>query len=298
MDRLENMGVFVAVAEEGGFAAAGRRLSLSPPSVTRAVAALEAHLGVTLLHRTTRAVRLTDAGQRYLGDCKRILADIAEADVLAVGAHAELGGRIALTAPVMLGRALVAPVLFDFLAKHPKVGVRALFVDRVVDLLDEGIDVAIRIAELPESAATAVRVGSVRRVVCAAPSYLKERGVPHRPTELGRHDAIGFFGSSNTAGWSFSKHGRAASPAFPLVVNSADVAVQAALAGRGLLRALTYQVERELRSGKLRTVLTAYEPRPLPVHLVLPEGRRASARVRAFVDFAVEKLRTALRDVA
>jgi DNA-binding transcriptional LysR family regulator len=291
------MRVFVAVAEEGGFASAARSLSMSPPSVTRAVAALEERVGVRLLQRTTRAVRLTAAGARYLGDCKRILNDVEEADTLAVGAHAELAGPIALTASVMFGRMFVAPATFEFLAKHPKVSLRAFFVDRVVDLLEEGIDIAVRIAELPDSSARAIRVGTVRRVICASPAYLEARGTPQKPADLARHDAIEFFGSSVTHGWSLRAKGKTASPHFRLVVNSSEVAVQAALSGRGLVRALSYQVDRDLRAGRLKSVLLAHEPRPLPVHVVFPEGRRASARVRALVDFMVDRLRPALREL-
>jgi DNA-binding transcriptional LysR family regulator len=291
------MRVFVAVAEEGGFASAARRLSMSPPSVTRAVAALEERVGVRLLQRTTRAVRLTAAGARYLGDCTRILNDVEEADTQAVGSHADLGGPIALTASVMFGRMFVAPVTFEFLARNPKVSLRAFFVDRVVDLLEEGIDIAVRIAELPDSSARAIRVGAVRRVICASPAYLEARGTPTKPADLARHDAIGFFGSSVTQSWSLRARGKTASPNFRLVVNSSEVAVQAAISGRGLVRALSYQVERDLRAGRLKSVLVAHEPRPLPVHVVFPEGRRASARVRALVEFMVDKLRPALREL-
>jgi DNA-binding transcriptional LysR family regulator len=261
------------------------------------VAALEARVGVRLLQRTTRAVRLTAAGARYLGDCKRILNDVEEADTLAVGSHADLGGAIALTASVMFGRMFVAPVTFEFLARNPKVSLRALFVDRVVDLLEEGIDIAVRIAELPDSSARAIRVGSLRRVICASPAYLEARGAPQKPADLAGHDAVGFFGSSVTQGWSLRGKRRTASPNFRLVVNSSEVAVQAALSGRGLVRALSYQVDRELRAGRLKSVLVAHESRPLPVHVVFPEGRRASARVRALVDFMVDRLRPALRDL-
>ena len=192
MDRLDSMRVFVAVAEQQGFAAAARRLGLSAPSVTRAVAALEERIGGPLLQRTTRALRLTEAGARYLADCKRILAEIDDAEASAAGSHRDPKGQLGITAPVMFGRMHVAPLLLDFLDRHPLVTARLLLLDRVVDLLEEGLDVALRIAHLPDSALHAVRVGAVRRVVCAAPGYLRRNGVPERPADLASHSAITF----------------------------------------------------------------------------------------------------------
>ncbi|KYF64425.1 LysR family transcriptional regulator [Sorangium cellulosum] len=294
MDRLDALRVFIAVAEEEGFAPAARRLSMSPPAVTRAIAALEERIGTRLLHRTTRIVRLTEAGARFLTDCKRILGEIEEAEASAAGSHAELRGQIGVTAPVMFGRMFVAPVVFDFLARHPRVSARTLLVDRVVDMLDEGLDVAVRIAHLPDSSLTAIRVGSVRLVVCASPDYLAARGAPGTPADLARLDTIGFSQAASPAEWSFSSGARVEKvlPPSQLLVNTADVAIAAAVAGRGLARVLSYQVGPELRAGRLRIVLPAFEPPPVPVHVVHPEGPRAAARVRAFVDFLVERLRS------
>jgi DNA-binding transcriptional LysR family regulator len=176
VDRLEAMQAFIAVADEGGFARAGRRLSLSPPAVTRAIGALEQRLGAPLFHRTTRRVRLTEAGTRFLADCRRILAELDAAEAAAAGEHAELRGQIGITASVLFGRMHIAPLLFDFLAQHPRLTARTLFVDRIVDLIDEGLDVAVRIAQLPDSALHAVPVGAVRRVVCASPAFLAAHG--------------------------------------------------------------------------------------------------------------------------
>ncbi|WP_437731951.1 LysR family transcriptional regulator [Sorangium sp. So ce1335] len=294
MDRLDTMRVFVAVAEEEGFAPAARRLSMSPPAVTRAVSALEERIGTRLLHRTTRIVRLTEAGARFLADCKRILGEIEEAEASAAGSHAELRGQIGVTAPVMFGRMFVAPAVFDFLARHPQVSARTLLVDRVVDMLDEGLDVAVRIAHLPDSSLSAIRVGSVRQVVCASPDYLAARGAPETPADLGRLDTIAFSQAASPAEWSFPSGARVEKvlPSSQLFVNTADVAIAAAVAGRGLARVLSYQAGPELRAGRLRIVLAAFEPPPVPIHVVHPEGRRAAARVRAFVDFLVERLRS------
>lgn len=290
MDRFEAMRVFAAVADGGGFAAAARQLGLSPPAVTRAVAALEERIGTRLLRRTTRVVRLTEAGERYLADCKRILGELDEAEASAAGAHAEPRGTLHVTASVMFGRLYVAPILFDFLAEHPGVVARALLVDRIVDLVEEGIDVAVRIAHLPSSGLHAVRVGQVRRVLCASPEYLARRGVPRTPADLERHHAIVFASGPGGPDWSFS--GRvSARPRTQLIVNSVEMTIAAAVAGQGLARVLSYQIAPELAAGRLQIVLEEYEPSKLPIHVVHAEGRQAAARVRAFVDHAVARLR-------
>jgi DNA-binding transcriptional LysR family regulator len=293
MDRLDSMRVFVAVAEAGGFAPAARRLGLSPPAVTRAIAALEDRIGARLLHRTTRIVRLTEAGGRFLADAKRILVELDEAEASAAGAHAEPRGLLTLTAPVMFGARHVAPILLEFLARHPRVTARTLLADRVVDMLEEGIDVAVRIAHLPDSSLSALRVGTMRRVVCASPAYLARRGVPKRPADVRSHAAIAFSSVSAEPSWSFHVDGKVETVAPPaqLAVNTAEVAVAAALAGHGLARVLSYQVAPELAAGTLKIVLARFEPPPIPIHVVHPEGRHANARVRAFVDFAVARLR-------
>lgn len=300
MDKFEAMRVFVSVADARSFAAAGRALRLSPSAVTRAVGALEEHIGVPLLLRTTRLVRLTEAGEHYLAGCKRILLDLQEAEAQAGGAYAEPQGQLAVTAPVQFGRLHVAPLLMDFLAQHPGLTARAVFLDRVVHMIDEGFDVALRIADLPDSSLTAVRVGSVRRVVVASPGYLAARGEPLHPSDLARHDAIGTAPDGGTARpWRFpeeaSHEGRALREFAPsrmaLTVNTGDVAIASACAGHGLARALSYQVADEVQAGRLKIVLAGFEPPRLPVHLVYPEGRRAAAKVRIFVDFAAERLR-------
>ncbi len=293
MDRLEAMQAFVAVAEAGGFAAAARRLGLSPPAVTRAVAAIEERIGTRLLQRTTRVVRLTEAGAHYLADCKRILTEIEEAEASAAGSHGEAAGQLAVTAPVMFGRLFVAPVVLGFLESHPRTSARLLFVDRVVDIVEEGLHVAVRIAHLPDSSLSAARVGWLRRVVCASPAYLARHGVPRTPAELEGHESIAFGGTATPAGWTFPVAGRSetVTPPRKLFVNTADVAVDAAVAGRGFTRVLSYQSAAAVAAGRLTIVLEDFEPPRIPIHIVHPDGRRASARVRAFVDYAVERLR-------
>jgi DNA-binding transcriptional LysR family regulator len=260
------------------------------------VAALEARLGTRLFHRTTRRVRLTDAGERYLADARRILGEVEEAETAAAGAQAEPRGPLTVTASVMFGRRYVAPILLAFLDRYPRVEGRLVLLDRVTDLIEEGLDVAVRIAALPDSSLSAARVGEVRRVVCASPAYLKARGTPRRPQDLSGHDGIAFAPVSVGDPWGFKVGGRriAAAPRTRLVVNDTEVAIAGALAGRGLTRVLSYQVAREIKSGRLKIVMEGYEPPPIPINLVHLEGRQANARVRAFVDFAAPRLRAAL----
>jgi len=296
MDRLTCMRTFVAVAETGGFSLAARRLAVSPPLVTRAVASLEAHLGVPLLTRSTRKVRLTEAGAGYLEDCRHLLAELDEMERSVSGRHGEPRGLLALTASVMFGRLHVTPILIDFLAQHPAVNARTLLLDRVVDLIEEDLDLAVRIAKLSDSSLTAIRVGEVRRVLCASPAYLRKHGVPRRPEDLAEHDAVVFAPERSSPAWSFERGGKQQSvrPRARLWSNASEVGIQAALQGRAVTRLLSYMVTRELRAGQLRVLLPEHEPEPLPVHLVIREGRRAPARVRTFVDYAVPRLRSAL----
>lgn len=294
MDLMQAMAVFVAVAEEEGFAPAARRLAMSPPVVTRAIAALEQRIGAKLLHRTTRNVRLTEAGTRYLEDCRRILSEIDEAEEAAAGSHREPQGQLSITASVLFGRLYVAPILLNFLSFYPRVSARTLFVDRIVNLMEEGVDVAVRIAHLPDSGMTARKVGSVRRLVCASPDYLTEYGIPQEPTDLVSHRIIAFHGITPSPEWSFQNGNSEAKVRLSprLEVNTAEMAITAAVQGHGLTRVLSYMVAPELVSGRLKIVLAEYEPAPIPIQLVHREGRQASARVRAFVDFAAKLLRS------
>ncbi|MHC2018050.1 LysR family transcriptional regulator [Methylobacterium sp. CM6247] len=291
MDRWQAMRVFVRVAESGGFAAAARQLNMSPPAVTRAVAALENRIGARLLTRTTRSLMLTEAGGRYLEDCRRILADMEEAEALAAGAYATPSGTLTITAPVQFGRLYVLPAITDFLARYPAVGVRALFLDRVVNLIEEGADVGIRIGHLADSGLVAVRVGTVRRVLCAAPDYLDRNGTPQSMGDLHRHATIGLMGTR----LSYERHSPAEGPTrgatqSRLICNTIDAVLAAALAGQGIAPLLSYQVAPSVAEGRLRLVLDDPDAVPLPVHIVTLEGRRAPAKVRAFIDLAAARL--------
>ena len=293
MDRLQTMAVFVAVADEAGFAAAARRLNMSPPTVTRAVSDLEARLGARLLHRTTRSVQLTDAGHRYLADCRRILLDIEEADRHAGGVHSSPQGPVSVTGSVMFGRLMLLPALIELHDEYPEITFSTLFVDRVVHLVNEGIDVAVRIAELPDSSLSAVRVGSVRRILCAAPEYLERSGCPDQPGDLADHEIINFTHLMPGGEWTFKRDGKTQHINLQsrLLLNTADAAIEAALAGRGITHVLSYMVAEHLQSGRLKRVLMDYEPAPVPVHIVHKEAGQTSARVRAVVDHLVQNLR-------
>ena len=292
MDHLQRLRTFVAVAECGSFARGARLREVSAPAATRAVATLERHLGALLLQRTTRSLRLTEQGEAFLADCRRILAELDAAEAAVTGARREPQGTLAITAPALFGSRHIAPLLFEFLDLHPQLQARALFTNRLVHLIDEGFDVALRIANLPDSGLTAVPVGKVRAVVVASPAYLKRHGVPREPAELKQHRAIGFtIEGQDRTGWNFARGRASAGPQERLVVNANDVKVAAAVAGQGLARALAYQVTDEVRDGRLRVVLQAHEPPPVPVHLVYPAGRVAAAKVREFVHFAAERLR-------
>lgn len=294
MDRLRAMTVFVGVAEEGGFAPAGRRLNMSAPSVTRAVADLEARLGCRLLHRTTRSVRLTEAGGRYLDDCRRILAEIDEVEHHAAGLHAAPRGAVSVTASATFGRVVLLPTLLDLLDRYPDISLTTLFVDRVVHLLDEGIDVAVRIADLPDSILSAIRVGEVRRVLCASPGYVAARGRPRTPSDLKGHEIIDFLHMTPGGEWAFEKDGLASvfRPSARLRLNTADSAIAAAASGRGITRVLSYMIAHQFRTGTLVRLLEDHEPRAVPVHVVHKEAGRTSARVRAVVDFLALRLRS------
>ena len=293
MDRLQTMAVFIAVAEEAGFAAAARRLNMSPPSVTRAVGELEARLGIRLLHRTTRAVRLTDAGERYVADCRRIVSEIEEADRHAAGVHGAPSGTVSLTGSALFGRIVLTPILLEILDRFPEITINTLFVDRVVNLVDEGIDIAVRIAELPDSSLAAIHVGSVRRVLCASPDYLAAAGYPQSPRELAGYETIDFTNIMTRGEWGFEQDGKRHNfkPRSRLQANSADVAIAAAVAGRGVTRVLSYMIAPQLESGELEIVLPAFTPPAVPIHVVHKELGQTSGRVRAVVDFLADRLR-------
>ncbi len=294
MDRFRELSTFVAVAENGAFNAAARQLNMSPPAVTRLVTALEGRIGARLFTRTTRRVALTEAGTRLLADATRILTELDEMEASAAGAHQSPRGLLRITAPVMFGQRHIAPILRDYLDAYPEVSATTLFVDRIVDLIDEGLDVAVRIGELPDSSLSAVRVGVVRPLTVASPAYIAVNRVPKTPDDLAVHRIIQPVGLGARSEWSFvlGKETRIARFSPRLSVNTISQAVEAALAGWGITRVLSYQVASELASGELVEILGDWEDRRIPVHLVHSEGRRAAAKVRAFIDFASERLRT------
>ncbi len=293
MDRLQAMTTFVAVVDSGGFASAARKLNLSPPVVTRAVAELEERLGLRLLTRTTRVVRVTDAGARFADDCRRILGDIEEAETAATGTHTAPRGTLTLTAPVLFGHLYVTPILVNYLQRFPEVDAQCLFLDRVVNVVEEGIDVAVRIGELPDSSLQATRVGRVRRVLVAAPAYLKAHGMPQRPEALADHTIVSASGVTPLPEWRFNDGGKPLLQRLHARMRSTsnDSAIAAAVAGLGITRLLSYQVAAHLKTGALQIVLENFEAAPLPVHVVHHEGRRATQKVRSFIDLAVETLR-------
>ena len=293
MDRFHLMSVFVAVAEEESFAGGARRLGISPPAVTRAIAILEERLGIKLLTRTTRFVRATDAGLSYLESSRRILAEADEADEAAAGIHAAPRGQLAVTAPVLFGSLFVMPGIVSFLRRYPEMTVSALFLDRVVNLIEEGMDVGVRIGDLPDSTMRAIPVGHVRRVLCAAPEYLKQSDTLKEPHDLVRHTIISATPVSPATEWRFGAGKNAVRvKVLPrLTVTNNDGAIQAALQGFGVTRLMSYQISAHLAAGRLKQVLADYEPPPLPIHVLHREGRQASAKVRRFVDLLVERLR-------
>ncbi|MBK8816846.1 MAG: LysR family transcriptional regulator [Methylococcaceae bacterium] len=291
MGRFHLMSVFIAVAEAQSFAAAARKLALSPPAITRAVTALEENLGIKLFTRTTRYVRLTDAGLRYFGDARRILNELDEADEAAAGINAGPRGHLTVTAPVLFGKYYVMPGIVDYLNRYPHMQVSGIFLDRVVNLLEEGFDVGIRIGELPNSSLRAIRVGSIRRVVCASPAYLAENGAPAHPQELADHLIVSANAVTPQVEWKFADdlnvHFKPR-----LVISNNDAAIEAVKHDLGITRLLSYQVEPYLANGQLQIILSEFEPKPLPIHVIHLEGRFASAKVRAFVDLIVDKLRS------
>jgi DNA-binding transcriptional LysR family regulator len=272
MDRIDAMKVFVATLDEGSLAGAGRRLGRSPAAVSRAIAFLEEHTGTALLHRTTRTIRLSAAGERYASACRRILTDLEEADLLVADERSAPRGLLTVTAPVAAGEDVLRPILDDFIERHPAVPIRLQLLDRPVSLIDEGIDVALRIAHLADSTLIAIPVGEVRRVVAASPQYLA------------------------THSWSFPPSGRSTIPqvvqlAPCFIVNTIRAAIASTVAGHGVTRMFSYHIAEQVKDGSLKIVLRDSEHSPLPVHLLTPHGRLSVPKVRAFVDFAAPRLR-------
>ncbi|SAK92581.1 LysR family transcriptional regulator [Caballeronia temeraria] len=301
MDRIDAMKVFIATLDEGSLAGAGRRLGRSPAAVSRAIAFLEAHTGTALLHRTTRTIKLSEAGERYAVACRRILTDLEEADLLIAHERAAPRGLLTITAPVAAGEDLLRPLLDDFIARFPAVSVRLQLLDRPVSLIDEGIDVALRIAHLPDSTLVAIPVGEVRRVVAASPGYLAKHPRIEKPVDLAQHQIISMthFGLDS---WSFPTSGGLTIPQVVqftprFIVNTVRAAVASVVDGHGLTRLFSYHVAKEVKDKTLQIVLSDSEHAPLPVHLLTPHGRLSVPKVRAFVDFATPRLRRQFRQL-
>jgi DNA-binding transcriptional LysR family regulator len=296
MDRLEAMSVFVAAANEGSLSAAGRRLRMPLPTVSRKLGELEKQLGTRLMTRTTRQLTLTDAGREYLTACREILDRVDEADRAAAGVHAEPRGELVVAAPLVFGRLHVLPVVAEYLDQHPEVTVRLVLSDRNANLLEEHVDVAVRIGALPDSGLTARPVGSITRIVCASPDYLKRHGKPRTPDDLRDHTCVTFEGLMSPVAWSF--HGPDGTRRVPirsrLVVNTADAAIAAALRGVGITRLLSYQVADRIADRTLTRLLVDYEPEAVPVNLLYARQGRLPAKTRAFIEAATTRLTSAI----
>lgn len=290
MDRIDAMQAFVAVADLQGFAPAARKLGLSPSGVTRLIAALEDRLGARLLQRTTRKVALTDVGARYLERARRILSDVEEAENSAQAERTRPSGRLVVAAPVGFGRLHVSPVMSAYLKRYPEVGAELRLADRMINLVEDGVDIAVRIGHLPDSSLVARHVGEMRRIVVASSGYLKQRGAPNKPEAIATHDTIQFGATIASPEWRFVEDGRevrvACIPRF--VTNSADAAIQYAEAGGGLTRVMAYQAAESIKAGRLKIVLAKFEAPPLPIHVVYPTSRLLSAKVRTFIDLVTE----------
>ncbi|VXB76703.1 LysR family transcriptional regulator [Pseudomonas sp. 8AS] len=292
MDRFQEMKVLLAVAEAESFVGGAKLVGMSPPSVTRVIAGLEKRLGTLLLARSTRSLRMTEAGRRYVEDCKRILLDLDEAEELAAGSSIRARGNLTVTAPVMFGELYLIPLITEYLSMHPQMAVSALLVDRLVNMVDEGVDVAIRIGQLPETGLQAIKVGQIRPVICAAPAFLDRFGRPTEPKDVLAAPLVVSSASSLLTDWYFNVGGNDitlhAKPR--LVVSSNQAAINAARLGWGLTRVLYYQVAELVAKGELEIILEAFETAALPVHVLYQGSGRVPAKVRTFVDFCASRL--------
>jgi DNA-binding transcriptional LysR family regulator len=290
MDRIDAMQAFVAVADLEGFAPAARKLGLSPSAITRLIAALEERLGARLLQRTTRQVTLTDAGSRYLERARRILADVEEAEDAVESERTRPEGRLVISAPFGFGRLHVSPVVTAYLKRYPDVGVDLRLSDRRINLVEDGVDLAVRLGHLPDSTLVARHVGQMRRIVVASAGYLKLRGEPKRPADLTAHDTIQFGAMTATPDWRFMEDGQEIriTPTPRFTSNSSDAAIQYAEQDGGLTRVMAYQAAESLKARRLRIVLAEFEQPPVPIHVVYPTSRLLSAKVRTFIDLVTE----------
>jgi DNA-binding transcriptional LysR family regulator len=296
MDRLDSMSTLLAVVETGSLSAASRRLGTPLATVSRRISELEAHLKTRLLNRSSRQLSLTEAGRSYVAACKRILEEVGEAERAASGEYSAPKGDLVVTAPIVFGRLHVLAVVLEFLKLYPDIDVRIVLADRVFNLLEEHVDLAVRIGELPDSSLVATRVGFVRRVVCASPAYFAARGTPQTPGDLVGHDCIAFEGLTSAGEWIFTAGKSTVSVAIRsrLIVNTAEAAIDAATAGIGITRVLSYQIAAGTRAGTLAVALRAFEPAPAPVSLVYTGQPPLPLKLRAFLDFAAPRLKQRL----
>jgi DNA-binding transcriptional LysR family regulator len=296
VDRLEAMAILLRVAERGSFSAASRELGMPLATVSRKVSDLEAHLRTKLFNRSSRKLVLTEAGSSYVAACKRILADVTEAERAASGEYTAPTGELVVTAPISLGRLHLVPILADFFTAYPDIDVRLVLADRVVSLLEDHIDVALRIGALPDSSLIALRVGAVRRVTCASPGYLAVCGTPRTPDDLAGHDCISFAGFIAPDVWTFVHDD--STMAVPvrsrLVVSNVEAACDAARGGIGITGAFNYHIAAALKDGTLTTILDEFQPDAVPVNLVYTAGRFLPLKLRAFLDFAAPRLKARL----
>lgn len=296
MDRLEAMSVIIAVNETGSFSAASRRLRMPVATVSRAVAELEARLNAQLFQRSSRQMTLTDAGRSYIESCKRIIEQVDEAEREVSGEYRSPKGDLAVTAPWGLGHMHLLPIALEFMEAYPEIALRLVLTDRIVNTVDENIDVSIRIGSLPDSNLIATRIGSVRFVLCASPGYLATRGHPSEPTELASHDCIGVDSDAMQKSWKFVKDGSEVTVPIRtrLTVSDSEAAVEAAVAGAGVTRVMSYKMEAARRSGKLALMLEEFEQAPWPVHILYAERKPAPLKLRAFLDWATPRLKVRL----
>ncbi|MBK5957807.1 LysR family transcriptional regulator [Rhodoplanes elegans] len=299
MDRFDAMSVLLAVVDAGSLSAGARQLRAPLATVSRKVADLEQHLGTRLVVRTNRGLALTDAGRAFVAATRRILGDLDEAEREAAGEYTAVRGVLHVTAPIAFGERHLLPVALGFLAEQPEISLRLMLADQQISLVDEHIDVALRIGHLADSALIATRVGAVRRVICASPAYLARRGTPGRPEDLAQHDGISFQGFATAPESRYRRDSAAfaVEPRPKLAVNTTNAAIQAALADLGIIRVLSYQVEEELRAGRLRVLLADFAPEPLPVSLVYPEADPLPLKVRRFMDWTVPRLRARMSGI-
>ncbi len=298
MDRFQELRVFIAVADCGGLAKAASAIHSSPPAVTRTLASLEERLGIRLFDRTTRSLRLTEPGMKFLDEARRILGDLETAEQEMAGQSNVVSGNLTLTTSLTFGRAMLQPIVSDFIDAHPHITVSLLLFDRVVDLIDEGFDLAVRIANLPDSSLVSRHVGDVRRMLVASPDYLSKHGSPKTPEDLKTHTVIGQTGLMPNRELRYFKAGKPARITLPIrfEINDALACISAAEQGKGITIALSYMVSDALRKGRLVPVLNKFRPPPVPVNLIYAQRRIVAPKLRAFIDFAAPRLSAVLSE--